>query len=288
MNKQAISRSLGVSLGLLSLLACCALICASSLYASESNSMPVPALTIYPGDTIKDAWIVERDFPTNFSSNSSQAHSAFITERGAIIGKIARRTLLPGAPIPSNAVAEPKVVLNGAKVKLIFKEGGLMIMTYGAALQAGGSRSTGKLHGDVFPNRIPPNAFLYALDAPEPNAAGELKMAIGSYGYMTFDLWAEDIEQTSVPAGTFQTLKVIARVDTESAMRGWPVFLTHLAQPFMPKDILYYDVSPPHHLVKFVGSLGYLAPDVTVEMNRVYIAPESVSRGVFGASHEPR
>jgi len=85
----------------------------------------------------KDAWIVERDFPTNFSSNSSQAHSAFITERGAIIGKIARRTLLPGAPIPSNAVAEPKVVLNGAKVKLIFKEGGLMIMTYGAALQAG-------------------------------------------------------------------------------------------------------------------------------------------------------
>src|SRR6516165_1909020 len=137
MNKQAISRSLGVSLGLLSLLACCALICASSLYASESNSMPVPALTIYPGDTIKDASIVERDFPTNFSSNSSQAHSAFITERGAIIGKIARRTLLPGAPIPSNAVAEPKVVLNGAKVKLIFKEGGLMIMTYGAALQAG-------------------------------------------------------------------------------------------------------------------------------------------------------
>jgi hypothetical protein len=145
-----------------------------------------------------------------------------------------------------------------------------------------------ELPGDVFPNRIPPNAFLYALDAPEPNAAGKLNMAIGSYGYMTFDLWAEDIQQTSVPAGTFQTLKVIARVDTESAMRGWPAFLTHLAQPFMPKDILYYDVRPPHNLVKFVGSLGYLAPDVTIEMIRVYIAPKSVLRGVFGPSHEPR
>jgi hypothetical protein len=145
-----------------------------------------------------------------------------------------------------------------------------------------------ELPGDVFPNRIPPNAFLYALDAPEPNAAGELKMAIGSYGYMTFDLWAEDIEQTSVPAGTFQTLKVIAAVDTESAMKGWPALLTHLAQPFMPKNILYYDRSQPHHLVKFVGSLGYLAPEVTVEMSRVYIAPQSVSVAFSTPSQEPR
>jgi hypothetical protein len=141
-----------------------------------------------------------------------------------------------------------------------------------------------ELPGDVFPNRIPPNAFLYALDAPEPNAAGKLNMAIGSYGYMTFDLWAEDIEQTSVPAGTFQTLKVIARVDTDSAMKGWPALLTHLAEPFMPKNILYYDTTLPHHLVKFVGSLGYLAPDVTVQMSRVYIVSKSMSQGSFAPS----
>jgi len=141
-----------------------------------------------------------------------------------------------------------------------------------------------ELPGDVFPNRIPPNAFLYALDAPEPNTTGKLNMAIGSYGYMTFDLWAEDIEHTSVPAGRFQTLKVIARVDTDSAMKGWPVLLTHLAQPFMPRNILYYDASPPHLLVKFVGSLGYLAPEVTVEMSRAYIASKSMLHGSFGPS----
>lgn len=145
-----------------------------------------------------------------------------------------------------------------------------------------------ELPSDVFPNRIPPSAFLDALDAPKPNASGTLNMMIGSYGYMTFDLWAEDIERTSVPAGTFQTLKVIARADVESVMSGWPAFLRVLAKPFMPKNIFYYGTSPPHHLVKFVGSLGYLAPDVTAEMIRVYIASNSVSRGGFRASNQPR
>jgi len=32
---------------------------------------------------------------------------------------------------------EPKTVANGAKVKMVFEEGGLTITTYGAALQSG-------------------------------------------------------------------------------------------------------------------------------------------------------
>ncbi len=60
-----------------------------------------------------------------------------IESRAAIVGKIARRTLLPGAPIPWNAVTEPKAVLNGAKIRIVFEEGGLNITTYGAALQSG-------------------------------------------------------------------------------------------------------------------------------------------------------
>jgi hypothetical protein len=89
---------------------------------------------------------------------------------------------------------------------------------------------------------------------------------------MTFDLWAQDFEQTSVSAGTFRTLKVIMRVDADSVMKYWPTFLRQLAQPFFPKNMLYYDLAPPHHLVKFVGSLGYMAPEVTVQMTRSYIA----------------
>jgi len=132
---------------------------------------------------------------------------------------------------------------------------------------------------DVFPSRLPPSAILFTLDATEPGATGKLNMILGRYGYMTFDLWAEDIEQTRVPAGTFRTLKVIMRVNADSVMKYWPAFLGRLAQPFFPQNVLYYDTTSPHHLVKFVGSFGYLAPRVTVQMTRVYIASESVREG---------
>jgi len=132
---------------------------------------------------------------------------------------------------------------------------------------------------DVFPSRIPPSAVLLTLSAPKPGATGKLNMILGRYGYMTFDLWAQDIEPTTVPAGTFRTLKVIMRVDADSVMKYWPAFLRRLAQPFFPQNVLYYDTTPPHHLVKFVGSFGYLAPRVTVQMTKVYIASESVRDG---------
>jgi hypothetical protein len=132
-----------------------------------------------------------------------------------------------------------------------------------------------QLPDNVFPSRIPSSAFLPALNALEPGATGRLNVVLGRYGFMTFDLWAQDFEQTSVPAGTFRTLKVIMRVDADSVMKYWPTFLRQLAQPFFPKNVLYYDLAPPHHLVKFVGSLGYMAPEVTVQMTRSYIATAS-------------
>ena len=125
---------------------------------------------------------------------------------------------------------------------------------------------------DVFPSRIPPGAILFALDAPEPGATGRVNVVLGRYGYMTFDLWAQDIEQITVPAGTFRANKIIMQVDADSVMKYWPAFLRRLAQPFFPKNVLYYDTAPPHHLVQFVGSFGYLAPEVTVQMTRVYVA----------------
>jgi hypothetical protein len=57
---------------------------------------------------------------------------------------------------------------------------------------------------DVFPSRVPPSAFLLALDAPKPGATGRLNMVVGRYGYMTFDLWAQDVEQSKVPAEPFE------------------------------------------------------------------------------------
>jgi flagella basal body P-ring formation protein FlgA len=56
-----------------------------------------------------------------------------------LIGKVARRTLLPGQAIPTNAIGEPRLVTTGAMVRLVFEEDGLMIVTYASALQGGGA-----------------------------------------------------------------------------------------------------------------------------------------------------
>jgi hypothetical protein len=128
---------------------------------------------------------------------------------------------------------------------------------------------------DIFPSRIPPSAVLFSLDTQKPGGSGQLNTSLGRYGYVTFDLWAQDIEQITVPAGSFRTLKVIMRVNADSVMKYWPRFLRRLAQPFFPQNLLYYDTAESHHLVKFVGSFGYLAPQVTVEVTRVYVASQS-------------
>ena len=101
---------------------------------ADSDVFPVPVLTIYPGDVIKDEWLENHSMPAGTMGLQS---GAFIDSRRAIIGKVARQTLLPGRPIPVNAVGERKLVTNGAMVKVVFKDRGLTITTYGAAMQAG-------------------------------------------------------------------------------------------------------------------------------------------------------
>jgi flagella basal body P-ring formation protein FlgA len=104
-------------------------------FAEESRLLPVPNVTIYPGDAIRENWLVDRDF----SSNPAAMRTGVVETRDALIGKIARRTLLPGVPISATAVTEPRLIVNGARVRVVFVEGGMTITTYGSALQAGGA-----------------------------------------------------------------------------------------------------------------------------------------------------
>jgi flagellar basal body P-ring formation protein FlgA len=103
--------------------------------AAEELLLPVPNVTIYPGDSIRENWLVDRDF----STSPMAPKGGMINTHAALVGKIARRTLLPGVPIPATAVGEPRLVTNGEKVRVVFTEGGLTITTYGSALQAGGA-----------------------------------------------------------------------------------------------------------------------------------------------------
>lgn len=99
---------------------------------AEALMLPVPTVTIYPGDVITDSMIRERSFPESFRARSAVVEAPF-----ALIGKVARRTLLPGEAIPSNAVDEAKIVTRGVATQVVFEENGLTITTMGTPLQSG-------------------------------------------------------------------------------------------------------------------------------------------------------
>jgi flagellar basal body P-ring formation protein FlgA len=101
--------------------------------AAAGTLVPVPGITLYPGDVITEQALIERDF----SDDSVMSKMAAARTRADLVGKVARRTLLPGQPIPPNAVEEPTVVANGAKVRILFEDGPLHISALGTALQSG-------------------------------------------------------------------------------------------------------------------------------------------------------
>jgi len=97
------------------------------------RTMPVPTITIYPGETIKEGVIVERDFSAGMVANLPVVEAPRL-----LIGKVARRTLLPGQLIPRNAVEEARLVERGKPIQVVFKEAGMTIVTVASPLQSGG------------------------------------------------------------------------------------------------------------------------------------------------------
>lgn len=104
--------------------------CFASLSHAEERLLPVPSSVIYPGDVIRDQMLTERIFGSGVDAST-------VDTKSALVGKVARRTLLPDRPIPSYAVDAPKLVSINSQVKIVFDEGGLVIIAYGSALQAG-------------------------------------------------------------------------------------------------------------------------------------------------------
>jgi flagella basal body P-ring formation protein FlgA len=109
------------------------LTCSAQSGVAQERVLPVPVITIYPGDTIKESMIRDRGFPYGYSARYAVVDASLV-----LIGKVARRTLLPGEPIPINAVDEPKLVTRGIPTQVIFEENGLTITTVGSPLENGG------------------------------------------------------------------------------------------------------------------------------------------------------
>jgi flagellar basal body P-ring formation protein FlgA len=94
--------------------------------------VPSAKAVIYPGDLITDEALADMPFA------GPMVGGPIALTHEEIVGKMARRTLLPGRAIPLAAVDNPRVVRNGAEVTMFYVDGALTITTTGAAMQDGG------------------------------------------------------------------------------------------------------------------------------------------------------
>ena len=103
---------------------------------------PTPRVVIYPGDIIHNGML--SDLP----AETARGVGPFAETRSAVLGKMARRTLLPGGAIPLAALDAPRLVVNGAMVNLVYSDGDLSISAVGMALQDGAAGDFVRVRND--------------------------------------------------------------------------------------------------------------------------------------------
>eukprot|EP01037_Dinobryon_pediforme_P007299 gene7299-7370_t len=97
--------------------------------AEELHHLPVPGMVIYPGQMLQDDMFVDAQIAGLLPVGA-------IDTRAQLLGRVARRTLLPGQPVTKAAIGEAKIIVNGARVPVVYQDGGLSIVTYATALQS--------------------------------------------------------------------------------------------------------------------------------------------------------
>jgi hypothetical protein len=128
----------------------------------------------------------------------------------------------------------------------------------------------GDLPHDLYPEAIPPMAFLRVLGTPRDGAQGTLHQQLSPYSYVGQTVWASDTETLRVPAGSFSALKVTAQADVGTLMPNWPTFVLHLIRPFVPKNVIYFQSTRPYRLLRQQGTAFVGGPEVTTELVRFY------------------
>ena len=96
-----------------------------------AGTMPVPTVTIYPGDGISAQLLRERRFSDRFMALGGYFH-----DNHKLVGKVARRTLVRGKPIPLSSVRAPFAVRNGQLVTLLYQSGALSIVAKAVSLKS--------------------------------------------------------------------------------------------------------------------------------------------------------
>ena len=89
-----------------------------------------PVSVVYPGDILDKEMLIEIA-----GAAGSLGYSTASEGRTLLVGKRARKTLIPGQMISTGDVENPRAIVNGAQVQIVYRDGGLAIAASGIALQ---------------------------------------------------------------------------------------------------------------------------------------------------------
>jgi flagella basal body P-ring formation protein FlgA len=130
-----------------------ALAIASACPALAQDFGVIPTRVIYPGETIAAG-----DLKMARVRKGKPATIAFAAEPEQLVGKIAKRTLLPGRFVPLQWVREAWLIKQGATVQVVFTEGNLMISATAITLEPGSPGDVVKVRnadsGAIFPATV--------------------------------------------------------------------------------------------------------------------------------------
>jgi flagella basal body P-ring formation protein FlgA len=99
---------------------------------ADVQVLPVPKIVIYPGDIISEQSLMDRAFNANWSAKLP-VHKT----KSDMIGKVARRTLVPGQPVPISATHVADAVTQGKTYRIEYREDGLIISGSAVAMSSG-------------------------------------------------------------------------------------------------------------------------------------------------------
>lgn len=96
------------------------------------RDLPVPTVTILPGQLIVPDQLTARAFQT-----SPRSLAGIATEAEQIVGREARRRLTAGRPVPLGSLGTPLAIRRGAPATAVYQEDGFSISTAAIALEDG-------------------------------------------------------------------------------------------------------------------------------------------------------
>jgi flagellar basal body P-ring formation protein FlgA len=123
---------IALSCGLLAVLSRCA-----ATAGEMQATIFVPVAAIYPGDVIASQSLIERQV-----RGVPQLGPRFGSRKEDLVGKVARRTLIPGQPIPESAVRTHDTVIQGHSYDILYRSGALTVSGVAVPLKSAAAGET--------------------------------------------------------------------------------------------------------------------------------------------------